>query len=314
MLATHETTGKALRALWALHVIGGLDEARLHELLKDKDQHIRAFAIQFLMEDKSPSALTLQKFEELAKSDRSPVVRLYLASALQRLPHEQRWPILAALSQHAEDTEDNNIPRMLWFALEPMVPANPEKSLQLVMNSKLTKLQQLTARRVVSGDLPAPRARKRDTRPTFPGNAPVAHQKEIQKVAPGFQAWDLGLRGAVPHKVFRNEFAIMTHPFSREKPARLMRHLEVPEGKTTKLKLRVSHHPHADWQLRVLAGKKLLKDTMVSSKTVGKDEWLNLEFDLTDYAGQHLDLTLECEANNWANEWAYWSQAKVVSN
>ena len=315
MLKTAKTTGKRLRALWALQVIGRLPEARLHELLQDKDQYIRAFAIQFLAEEK-PSVSSLSRFEDMAKTDRSPVVRLYLASALQRLSHEKRWPILAALSQHAEDAEDNNIPRMLWFALEPMVPESPEKALQLAMNSKLTKLQELTARRMVSGDLPAPRPRraKKDTRSTFPGKAPVAHQKEIQKVAPGFQAWDLGLRGAIPHKVFRNEFAIMTHPFSREKPARLVRHVEVPKGKKTTLKIRVSHHPHADWKLRVLAGSKLLKDTMVNSKTVGKDEWLNLEFDLTNYAGQHVDLTLECKSNNWANEWAYWSDVKVVSD
>lgn len=313
MLASAKTTGKRLRAMWTLQVIGSLDEIRLHDFLSHKDPYLRAFAIQFLTEDKQPSALTRELFEHMAKTDKSPVVRLYLASALQRLPHEQRWPILAALSQHAEDAEDNNIPRMLWFALEPMVPANPEKSLQLAMNSELSKLQELTARRMVSGELPAPRARKRDTRPTFPGKAPAAHQKEIQKVAPGFQAFDLGLRGAIPHKVFRNEFAIMTHPFSREKPARMVREVDVPKGKTTTLKIRVSHHPHADWQLRVLAGKKVLKDTMVSSKTVGKDEWLNLEFDLTNYAGQHLDLTLECKANNWANEWAYWGYVDLIS-
>jgi hypothetical protein len=212
---------------------------------------------------------------------------------------------------------------MLWFALEPMVPESPDKALQLAVNGKLAKLQELTARRMVSGDLPAPRQRgkktkktanKTDTRPTFPGEAPLAHQKEIQKFAPGFEAWDLGLRGAIHQDVFRNEAAVMIHPFSREKPARLVRHLDVPNGKTTTLKLRVSHHPHADWQLRVLAGKKVLKDTIVSSKTVGKDEWLTLEIDLTQYAGQHLDLTLECRANNWASEWAYWGSVKVESN
>jgi putative membrane-bound dehydrogenase-like protein len=320
MLTTAKTSGKKLRAMWALHVIGSLSEPRLHRLLGYGDEYIRAFAIQFLMEDKQPSVASLSRFASLAKTDKSPVVRLYLASALQRLPHEKRWPILANLSQHAEDTDDNNIPRMLWFALEPMVPENPDKALQLAMNSKLTKLQELTARRMVSGDLPARPARKKptrsakkDTRPTFPGKAPLAQQQQIQKVAPGFQAWDLGLRGAIPHKVFRNEFAIMTHPFSREKPARLVRHVEVPKGKKTTLKVRVSHHPHADWQLRVLAGKKVLKDTMVSSKTVGKDEWLTLEFDLSSYAGQHLDLTFECKANNWSNEWAYWSGVKVES-
>ena len=44
-----------------------------------------------------PSAELLRKFAELARNDSSPVVRLYLASALQRLPAEQRWDILEGL-------------------------------------------------------------------------------------------------------------------------------------------------------------------------------------------------------------------------
>ena len=32
-----------------------------------------------------------QKLTEMARTDASPVVRLYLASATQRLPLEQRW-------------------------------------------------------------------------------------------------------------------------------------------------------------------------------------------------------------------------------
>jgi hypothetical protein len=112
--------------------------------------------------------------------------------------------------------------------------------------------------------------------------APLALQKEIQKFAPGFEAGDLGLRGAIHHKVFRDSEAVMTHPFSRTKPA-------------------------------LLAGKKVLKDTIVGAKTVGKNKWLTLEIDLTKYAGQDLDLTLECRANNWANEWAYWPSVEVVS-
>ena len=49
----------------------------------------------------------------------SPVVRLYLASALQRLEFEDRWPILGNLAQHREDVDDHNIPRMLWFTFGP---------------------------------------------------------------------------------------------------------------------------------------------------------------------------------------------------
>lgn len=57
----------------------------------------------------------------------------------------------------------------------------------------------------------------------------------------------------VKHSVFRNITAVQTHPLDRKKPCYLVRELEVPRGKKTLLQLKVSHHPHGDWQLRVLA-------------------------------------------------------------
>ena len=104
-----------------------------------------------LAEDKNPSGVVRSKFAEMAKSEKSPVVRLYLASALQRMPYDQRWNILESLSQYAEDKEDNNIPRMLWLALEPMVVKHPQKALQLASASALPRLQEFTPRRLLGG-------------------------------------------------------------------------------------------------------------------------------------------------------------------
>ena len=309
MLADAKTSGKRLRAMWALQVIGSLSEERLHQLLDHDDEYIRAFAIQFLCEEKA-SKESQNRFIGLAETDQSSVVRLYLASALQRLAPEERWPLLAKLAQHAEDNDDNNIPRMLWYAMEPMVPDYPEQALAVAADGKMPKLQQLTARRMVSGELPAQR---RQVRKVYPGQGPAKWQKQIQGIAPGFEAWDLGLLGLVMHEEFRNQIAFQTHPFSREKPSALKRHLEIPQGKTTTLKIRVSHHQHSDWQLRVLAGKDLLADQIVGPKTVSKDEWLNVDVDLSRYAGEHIDLTLENRANNWSSEWGYWGSVQVLS-
>src|SRR5690606_32103173 len=71
-----------LRAMWSLHITGGLTPEDLQESLDDKDPYIRAWAIQLLCEDRSPSAGALAKFRSMAQHDRSPVVRLYLAAAL----------------------------------------------------------------------------------------------------------------------------------------------------------------------------------------------------------------------------------------
>ena len=47
------------------------------------------------------------------------------------------------------------------------------------------------------------------------------------------------------------------HILSIEKTVRASKNqLTIPEGKKTLLKLRVSHHPHGDWQLRVVANGK----------------------------------------------------------
>ncbi|MFT7514718.1 MAG: hypothetical protein ACI9QL_003943, partial [Candidatus Omnitrophota bacterium] len=73
--------------------------------------------MQFLCEEGKPGAAGLAEFARLASADASPVVRLYLAAALQRLPFEPRWSILEPLASHKEDIDDHNIPRMLWLAL-----------------------------------------------------------------------------------------------------------------------------------------------------------------------------------------------------
>ncbi|MEM9015479.1 MAG: sulfatase, partial [Verrucomicrobiota bacterium] len=295
------------RSLWALHVTKLLSEESLLELLSHEDEYVRAFTIQFLCEDRTAPESALKQFAELATNDPSPVVRLYLAAALQRLDYDQRWPILANLSQHKEDAEDNNIPRMLWFALEPMVPLHPERSLELAVGSQLTNLQEHVSRRLVSGDLP-PVSQRNHQRP---GLAPPAAQKDIQRVAPGFQVKNVGEQGVSPQPEFRNDFAVQTHPLSRNMPCVLFRELDVPEGKATRLRIRASYHPHGNWQLRVLANKKVIHDQIVSYETV-KTEWLELDLDLSEFAGQQVNLEVENRANDWSWEFAFWGKVEIV--
>src|SRR5262249_15029083 len=90
----HADETRRLRGLWALHVMGGLTAARLAKGLADKGGHVRAWAIQLALEDSKASAATRKKMAEMARNDLSPVVRLYLASGLQRLPLKERWAVL----------------------------------------------------------------------------------------------------------------------------------------------------------------------------------------------------------------------------
>ncbi len=312
---------KRLRALWALFVTEGLNQERLVEVLDHQDPYLRAWAIQFLCDASPTNAFEtvsdfarstvderiLRKFTEMAKSDPSPVVRLYLASAVQRLPNADRWTILEGLVSHSEDISDNNLPRVIWFALEPMVTEHSQRALQLAIHGEMPILQEYVARRMVAGsaassvNLPAPIRQD----PSW--------QQIIAKAAPGFTVKNVGEGGVVEHSVFRNAIAIQTHPLDRQTPCTLSRELSVPTEKTTRLNLRVSHHPHGDWRLRVLVGDQVLKDQLVAAKSVDKDEWLDLSVDLTRFAGAKIQLSIENLANDWQNEWAYWNYVSVVS-
>ncbi len=305
MLKSAKSQGKRLRALWALHVTGGLsgkEGARLVELLDHSDEYIRAWSVQLLCEEKNPPAKALAKFAGMARTDKSPVVRLYLAAALQRLPFDKRWTILQSLAAHEEDVDDHNIPRMLWIALEPMVPENQTKALTLAVGSKMPKLQEFVPRRILASKKgasvkPAPRS---------------SWQKIIQRAAPGFEVRDVGEGGVVHHSSFRNRSAVQTHPLKRGVPSVLTRELLIPGKQQTILTTTVSHHPHGDWQLRVRIDGKIISEKPVATGTV-KDEWLTHSVDLSKYAGRKIKLQLENHPSGWRNEWAYWHSVRITS-
>ena len=85
-----------------------------------------------------------------ASSDASPYVRLYLASALQRIPYEQRWAIAEALGSHAGDAQDPNLPLMLWYGVEPLVPTNKPRAAALMAKMKIPVVREHIARRLAA--------------------------------------------------------------------------------------------------------------------------------------------------------------------
>jgi putative membrane-bound dehydrogenase-like protein len=139
-----------LRAMWTLHQCGKLDDTQRMKALNDPDEHVRAWAIQLLAEDQRPAAAALERFAAMAKDDPSPVVRLYLASAMQRTPVDQRRAVVEALVAHAEDAADPNLPLMDWYALEPIVGADLRAAAALLPKVKIPAVRELVARRMAA--------------------------------------------------------------------------------------------------------------------------------------------------------------------
>jgi putative heme-binding domain-containing protein len=137
---------RKLRALWTLHATNGLDEEILLGLLKRQEEHLRGWAIRLALENRAPSEPLRNKLAELAAKDSSPLVRLSIASGLQRVPLTQRWPIVMELAKHGEDAKDANLPLMIWYAVEPVVGQPTE----LIEKAKIPLLREYTARREAS--------------------------------------------------------------------------------------------------------------------------------------------------------------------
>lgn len=89
------------------------------------------------------------RLTKLAAQVTSGLVRLHLASALQRLPLEARWPIATVLAQREEDTNDRQQPLMIWYGIEPAVAADPMKGVEFIAQAKLPTVRRLVARRIV---------------------------------------------------------------------------------------------------------------------------------------------------------------------
>jgi len=154
-----------LRALWTLHAIGAADGKFLTAQLHHENEHVRAWAIRLLTDtwpldtgmSLRPPGADLQPgvsadlpgaFSQMTKTDSSALVRLVLASTLQRLPVTRRVELAEGLVAHAEDANDHNLPPMIWYGLIPVADADPLALAGLSAKCELPFTRRLIARRL----------------------------------------------------------------------------------------------------------------------------------------------------------------------
>jgi putative membrane-bound dehydrogenase-like protein len=152
-----EDESRRLRGLWALHVAGGLNEERLLRALSDQGTYIRAWAVQLAAENGAPPAAIGQRLVEMAHEDKSPVVRLYLSSAAQRLADSIGGQLVCgpqSLPSHVEDEKDPNLPLMYWYAIEAQVARLENKDLtqveRLFEGARIPQVREFLVRRIAA--------------------------------------------------------------------------------------------------------------------------------------------------------------------
>jgi len=148
-----------LRYLWLGDVVDDLHPDNSHPTFRGfniGDEHIRAWTARMMTdrvreESGDVNTSLLEVFTKEAKRDQSGLVRLHLASALQKLPLEHRWELATALSQREEDVNDPVQPLMIWYGIEPAIATNRAKAVELAKATKMPKLRTFIARRLAAG-------------------------------------------------------------------------------------------------------------------------------------------------------------------
>jgi putative membrane-bound dehydrogenase-like protein len=157
-----------LRALWSLSAMGEVDGVLLRQILQHSDEHVRTWAVR-LLSDAWPLDTLMsvrptwrpefaaaeqagpawrEELVRLARDDSSGLVRLALASVLQRLPIAERIPLAAALVARGEDDADHNLPLLIWYGLIPAGDTNPGGLVKVAANCHLPQTRKYIARRL----------------------------------------------------------------------------------------------------------------------------------------------------------------------
>ena len=146
ILDEHTDITRKLRGLWALNAIGDVKDDLLLRLFRHENEHMRWWAVK-LAADSRPQ---VREFVRMAREDESGLVRSGLASALQRVPLNERWELAEALASRATDAKDPNQPLMIWYGVEPAVTNDTDRAIQLMTNSKIPLVRQFIARRLAA--------------------------------------------------------------------------------------------------------------------------------------------------------------------
>ncbi|MBM4075916.1 MAG: dehydrogenase, partial [Planctomycetes bacterium] len=142
-----------IRLMATLFAIGQADEKWLIARLSSSNEFERSYALRLLVDGLSedspaPKANVMNAIERLAGSDPSGLVQLYLASTLQKLAAKSRWGVAKSLVARSEFADDPVLPLMIWYGIEPVVPKDPKRAVELASLSVIPQVTENIARRL----------------------------------------------------------------------------------------------------------------------------------------------------------------------
>jgi len=139
----------SLRAVQTLRAIGRLDDETLTVLVDHPDPHVAGQAILASVDGRKPppAILPILAIKARQLGSRGPTLHVHMASALQRFPQADAWPLIRAL---VEGKADYNETLMYWYALEPLVASDPRQAIAALPEVGNPLIRQFMTRRLVA--------------------------------------------------------------------------------------------------------------------------------------------------------------------
>ena len=145
----HSIAYRAAESVVYTQALASFDRKKLRDLyFMGRTEAIRAMVVHLLFHERQPEPDLAEWLTRKVARERSPLVKIHMASALQRLPLVNRWELAKALTQLEVASDDRNLALMIWYGFEPLVAADPKRALSIGVSSKIPLIRQFTARRI----------------------------------------------------------------------------------------------------------------------------------------------------------------------
>ncbi|WP_395811392.1 c-type cytochrome [Daejeonella sp.] len=149
----------ALEMLWAIHVSGGFNDDLASMAIKHQDPYVREWSVRLIGDKKNVSSALANKLAALAASETNVIVRSQLAATSKRLVASFAIPILKNLIINHDDSNDPDIPLLIWWAMEAKAETDRDALISIFSDKDIWKnklvqnvlLKRLMQRYILSG-------------------------------------------------------------------------------------------------------------------------------------------------------------------
>ena len=178
-----------LAAVWLLYSIGEMLAEDLIRLSREDNEHLRSWSVRLMGDgllELEPASVN--RLKELASNDSSGLVRMYIASALDRLAPADALETASRLVGHQQDAGDRVQPHLIWYRIEPLLMSNIDAAVSLARSSQMDLVRRNIARRMAAGIEGQPEAIDRLLQLSATDSLPV-RRDVLAGIALGLEGW-----------------------------------------------------------------------------------------------------------------------------